>query len=206
MGLCQDGWPDRHADQPLADSQNRIERQIPTFINMGAAANRCCASERDRGQRGQEADRRVRFDGEDAQMTSSEKVQVLRRASRSDRASTAAASRPPDPAPGSQASTEAAQASQGDDSRARAEGWTRVRAPVDEVMQVLCEVGAGAWWGMGAQAEARTSAARQKGARLLKAGIKTGEVSKLVDAKEAEEAAKTGATTATGEEENLYEF
>jgi len=102
-------------------------------------------------------------------MTSSEKVQVLRRASRSDRtaSTTAAASRPPDTVPGSQASSEAvpAQASQ-----------------------------------------ARASAARQKGARLLKAGIKTGEVSKLVDAKEAEEAAKTGATAAPAEEENLYEF
>eukprot|EP00434_Breviolum_minutum_P043166 symbB.v1.2.038463.t1/scaffold5999.1/size21884/2 len=50
---------------------------------MGA---KCCASERDRGQQAQaEIARRVRFDGEDATMTSLEKVQVLRRASRNER-------------------------------------------------------------------------------------------------------------------------
>ncbi|CAJ1346544.1 unnamed protein product [Effrenium voratum] len=131
---------------------------------MGAAADKCCASERDRGRQAQaDASRRVRFDGEDATMTSLEKVQVLRRASRTDRPS------------GSESAPRAPEAVQ-----------KSAEPQVEE-------------------ASAQAQGAKQKGARLLKAGIKTGEVSKLVDAKEAEEAAKNN-NTASAEDENLYEF
>mmetsp|Transcript_31088 Transcript_31088/g.56361 ORF Transcript_31088/g.56361 Transcript_31088/m.56361 type:complete len:161 (-) Transcript_31088:41-523(-) len=60
---------------------------------MGNSGNKCCASERDRGppkkaktSKSGTPERQVRFDGttEDTAMTSSQKVQVLRRLSRSD--------------------------------------------------------------------------------------------------------------------------
>eukprot|EP00913_Durusdinium_trenchii_P014882 g13957.t1 len=144
---------------------------------MGAAMDKCCASERDRGRQAQaELARRVRFDGEDASMSSLEKVQVLRRASRT-------------PAGAATESSKSAPAAP----------ETEPKAPEVSAQAAAAEVQA---------AQARSSAARQKGARLLKAGIKTGEVSKLVDAKEAEEeAAKAAkAPAAPTPEEDLYEF
>eukprot|EP00440_Ansanella_granifera_P018911 gb/GFBE01020547.1/.p1 GENE.gb/GFBE01020547.1/~~gb/GFBE01020547.1/.p1 ORF type:complete len:156 (+),score=43.56 gb/GFBE01020547.1/:1-468(+) len=155
---------------------------------MGAAADKCCASERDRGETAADL-RSVRFDGEesDATETSSEKVrekmQVLRRAS------------------GSSASRKSTQSSETAPEDAAASGApaVKVTAPDGEPAESSSR-----------HSKASTASdAKQKGARLLKAGLKTGEVSKLVDAKEAEEAAaKAGKSGGANEPEddNLFEF
>eukprot|EP00931_Biecheleriopsis_adriatica_P012546 TRINITY_DN113719_c0_g1_i1.p2 TRINITY_DN113719_c0_g1~~TRINITY_DN113719_c0_g1_i1.p2 ORF type:complete len:160 (+),score=39.59 TRINITY_DN113719_c0_g1_i1:44-523(+) len=159
---------------------------------MGAAAEKCCASERNRGPNPQDLARRVHFDGDEDPMTSSEKVEVLRRFSKTDNrssvsnAATASASR--------QRSSLVSASAKKEDAAGTVTSAPEAAAP--EAAAPAAAKG---------DTEA-AAAAKKKGARLLKAGLKSGEVSKIVDAKEAEEASKASKPAAAPQDEDLFEF